>query len=351
MLNKMLKSSIIIFLVSTLIYGCKKDIKYPISVIEVTVTNQQLLDSLIIYDKDKSWEIKSILRFKESNRVIDTMNILENKLYQIYSFIDGTQGELGELVISPNSKIALSMNEKELFSSIDYSGNFKLSNNFLAYSKKYQNQLTEMVRNGLEQEELEILIQEKGELINEKGISLNIVDSLNTYVELKFKEFSDILIQRNIKYLYKKSLVNKSGNNFFFKDVKNNVIALEDFKGKYVYIDVWATWCKPCMVEHTFLKQLEERFSNNDELQIISISTDREYDKWEKYIIENSIEGVQLYSGANSDFVKFYDIGALPRFILLNKEGRIINPVEIRPSNPELLSKMEATIYNNTYKK
>ena len=69
-----------------MIFGCKEEKKHPFSVIEVNVTNHQLLDSLIIYDKDMSWEIKSVLRFKESNIVIDTMNILENKLYQIYSF-------------------------------------------------------------------------------------------------------------------------------------------------------------------------------------------------------------------------------------------------------------------------
>jgi thiol-disulfide isomerase/thioredoxin len=345
MLNKITKPSIIIFLVSTLIFGCKEEIKNPFSVIEVNITNQQLLDSLIIYDKDKSWEIKSVLRFKESNRVVDTLNILENKLYQIYSFLDSKQGELGEFIISPNSKIALSIDEKELFESIDYSGNFKLSNNFLAFSKKYQNQLSEKVRNGIEQKKLEILIQKKGQLIYEKGISLNIVDSLSTYVKLKFNEFSDILKKKNIKYVYKTSLINKIGNNFFFKDIKNNVKTLKDFKGKFVYIDVWATWCKPCKVEHTFLKQLEEHFSNNDELQIISISTDREYDKWEKYITKNSIDGVQLYSGSNSDFVKFYDIGALPRFIFLDKEGSVISPDEIRPSNPKTLQKLEAAIH------
>ena len=338
-------------MVSTLISSCKEERKNPISVIEVNVTNQQLLDSLIIYDKDKSWEIKSILRFKESNRVIDTMKILENKFYQIYSFLDGKQGELGELVISPNSEITLFIDEKELFESIDYSGNFKLSNNFLAYSKKYQNLLSEMVRNGIKQEELEILIHEKGELINKKGISLNVVDSLSSYVKLKFDEFSDILKQKNIKYLYKTSIVNKIGNNFFFKDIKNNVKTLKDFKGKYVYIDVWATWCKPCKVEHTFLKQLEEHFSYNNKLQIISISTDREYDKWEKYITKNSIKGVQLYSGSNSDFVKFYDIGALPRFIFLDKEGKVISPDEIRPSNSKTLEKLEATVYNNVNKR
>jgi thiol-disulfide isomerase/thioredoxin len=345
----MIKPSIIIFLLSIMIFGCKEEKKHPFSVIEVNVINHQSLDSLIIYDKDMSWKIKSVLRFKESNIVIDTMNILENKLYQIYSFLDGKQGELGELVISKNSKIAITLNEKELFESIDYSGNFKLSNNFLAYSKKYQNQLSEMVRNGIDQEELEILIDKKGVLINEKGISLNIVDSLRNYVKFKFSEFSNLLKQKNTKYLYKESLVNTIGNNFSFIDIDKNNISLKDFQGKYLYIDVWATWCKPCKVEYVFLKQLEEHFSNNNELQIISISTDREFDKWEKYITKSSIEGIQLYSGAKSDFVKFYDIGALPRFIFLDKEGRVISPEEIRPSNPELLKKLESTVYNNGY--
>jgi hypothetical protein len=59
------------------------------------------------------------------------------------------------------------------------------------------------------------------------------------------------------------------------------------------------------------------------------------------------MEGLQLHSGSKSDFVKFYDIGALPRFILLDKEGKVISPDEIRPSNPETLTKLEATLTDN----
>ncbi|GAB1308583.1 TlpA disulfide reductase family protein [Urechidicola sp. KH5] len=345
----MIKPSVIIFLLSIVVFGCKDEIKEPFSVIEVHVTNQQSLDSLIIYDKEKSWEVKTTLRFNEFKSVKDTLNVREKKIYQIYSFSNGKQGELGELLISPNSKIRLSMNENELFESITYDGTFKEPNNFLAYSKKHQNQLSNIVRNGIEQKELETLIYEKGDLINEKGISLNIADSLSTYVKVNFNKFSDILQQKNAKYLYKTSLVNELGNNFSFTDIKNNNISLKDFSGKYLYIDIWATWCKPCKAEHDFLKQLEEHFSNNDELQIISISIDREFDKWKNYITKNSINGIQLYSGANSDFVKFYDIGALPRFIFLDKKGRVISPEELRPSNPKLLTKLESAVYNNDY--
>ncbi|PQB05730.1 TlpA family protein disulfide reductase [Aureitalea marina] len=351
MLTNVLKTSLFIFLLSTLILGCEEERENPFSVLEVNIANQQFLDSLIIYDKDESWEVKSIIRFTESNSVIDTLNILQTKRYQIYSFISGNQGEMGELLISPNSKISLSIDENQLFESISYSGNFKLPNNFLAYSKKHQNQLSEMVRNGIEQEDLEISIDERSKLIHEKGKALDIVDSLSTYVDRKFNKFAEILIQKNIKHQYKQSLIGEIGNNFFFKDVNNREKSLRDFKGKYIYIDVWATWCKPCKVEHTYLEQLDDYFSDNDDFQIISVSTDSEFDKWKRYVTKNSMEGIQLYSGADSDFVKFYDIGALPRFILLDQAGRIINSEEIRPSNPELLKKLNSTVHNDKYAK
>ena len=344
------KPSIIIVLLSIIVFSCKEEIKAPFSIIEVNITNQQAQDSLIIYDKEQSWEVKTTIRFNESRSVKDTMNILENKIYKIYSFSNGKQGELGELFISSNSIIGMSIDENKLFESLTYTGSFKVPNNFLAYSKKHQNELSNIVRNGIEQKELDILIQEKGDLINKKGISLNIVDSLSTYVKVEFDKFSDILKQKNAKYLYKSSLVNEIGNNFSFTDIYNNKVSLKDFYGKYLYIDVWATWCKPCKVEYAFLKQLEEHFSNNDQLQIISISTDREFDKWQKYITKNSMKGKQLYSGTNSDFVKFYDIGALPRFIFLDKEGKVISPEELRPSNPKLLKKLDSTLYINGYK-
>ena len=131
------------------------------------------------------------------------------------------------------------------------------------------------------------------------------------------------------------------------KTVDGGIINTSEFNndGHPIVISFWATWCKPCKVEYPFLRKLEQYFSKSNEIKIISVSTDEKFEKWKKYIDENSIEGTQLYSGANSDFVKFYDIGALPRFIFLDKEGKVINPEEIRPSNPGLLEKLEANLH------
>lgn len=340
----MLKSATILFLLSILILSCKKTETKDISTIEVAIVNQQSLDSLIIYDKENSWEKKTTLRFKNSKSIIDTLAIKENKLYQVYMFIDGNQKELGELLISPNSSVMITIDETSPYESIEYTGNFDTTNNFIAFSNKHQNQLTEMVRSGIEQAPLETQLNEKSNLIKDKGVSLKIADSLKLYVAQKFEKFSDILKKKNLKYLYKNSLVNKIGNHFSFTDINNESKSLTDFTGKYVYIDVWATWCKPCKVEYTYLKKLEEHFSNEDKLQIISISTDSDIDKWKNYLTKHSAEGIQLYSGSNSDFVKFYDIGALPRFIFIDKEGRIISPDEIRPSNSDIYDMLASKI-------
>lgn len=158
------------------------------------------------------------------------------------------------------------------------------------------------------------------------------------------KLFADILKRKNQKYLYKVSLVNQIG----FKDVNNKVKRLKDYEGKWVHIDIWATWCKTCKIEYSFLKKLEEHFTAKQEVQIIFISTDRKFDHCKNHLLENKLEGVQLYSGENSEFVKFfvkfYDIGALVRFIMLDKEGKIMSPDEIRPSNPELLPKLVSIV-------
>lgn len=344
--KNIIKVVILLFTFNLLLLSCESKVTDNLSIIEVTVVNHQSLDSLVVYDKEMSWEIKSTLRLQESEIVTDTLNISENKFYQVYSFNDGKQDALGTIILSPDSKIEITVDETNIYESINFEGNYNLANNFLAFTKNNKHQLSQAIKNGIEEQNLDSIISEKIDLVNAKGKELNIVDSLKTYVRKDFLKFSDILKQKNKKYLYKASLVGAIGHDFKFKDRYNNKVSLKDFSGKYLYLDVWATWCKPCMVEYPYLKKLEEHFINTENVQIISISTDRDFNKWENYITDNAMHGVQLYAGEDSDFVKFYDIGALPRFIFLDSKGKIINPDEIRPSNPELLPMLESKVYD-----
>lgn len=81
-------------------------------------------------------------------------------------------------------------------------------------------------------------------------------------------------------------------------------------------------------------------------IEIIAISIDKDSKKWSEFILKNNRKGNQLHTTPSSDFVKFYEIGALPRYILLDKKGYIISSDEIRPSNPELIKMLEEIIAN-----
>lgn len=124
-------------------------------------------------------------------------------------------------------------------------------------------------------------------------------------------------------------------------DLEGKVWTLEAFRGKYVYIDMWATWCGPCKREMPYLKTLEEKFKDA-EIVFLGLSVDRDKAKWEEMVKSGSLTGVQLYLGNQSKFQKAYKVDAIPRFILLDKNGVIINDNMSSPSSADTASVLES---------
>ncbi|MGK7397838.1 MAG: TlpA family protein disulfide reductase [Candidatus Cyclobacteriaceae bacterium M3_2C_046] len=127
----------------------------------------------------------------------------------------------------------------------------------------------------------------------------------------------------------------KPAPQFTFSDIEGNLVSLEDLKGQYVYIDVWATWCGPCIAEIPQLKALEEDFGQ--QIAFVSISIDPSEEKWKNYVGEKELGGIQLYSeGAwDSEINELFMIRGIPRFILIDPEGNIVNADASRPSSPD----------------
>jgi thiol-disulfide isomerase/thioredoxin len=228
--------------------------------------------------------------------------------------------------------------------SIRYSGHHANINNFMAFISKQQFQLSQTLDDTITQDSLELLINEKKALIIEQSSKFKVTESVLNSNLLDYDNFCKTLLQKNQKYQYKNSLSGLVGNQFTFKDKNGKNVSLDNFLGKYIYIDVWATWCKPCREEFPFLDSLKKHFKDENALQIISVSVDKDFPKWSKFVTENNMNGFQLHAASNSDFVKFYDIGALPRYILIDKNGNVMNPSEMRPSEPSLIKKIEDTI-------
>ena len=108
--------------------------------------------------------------------------------------------------------------------------------------------------------------------------------------------------------------------------------------GLPMYIDVWATWCGPCKQELPYMKELEEKYKGK--ISFVGISVDKDRDAWEERIGQGDMPGLQLHAGAEASFMESYGIQGIPRFILLDKYGRIIDPDAPRPSAKELIEKV-----------
>lgn len=117
--------------------------------------------------------------------------------------------------------------------------------------------------------------------------------------------------------------------------------SLTDLKGKYVYVDVWATWCQPCKAEIPSLQKLEHEYKDkNIEFVSISIDDKKDYDLWKQMVTDKELSGTQLFADKSwgSEFMKNYAIQSIPRFILLDPEGNIVDSNAPRPSNPGLVA-------------
>lgn len=136
------------------------------------------------------------------------------------------------------------------------------------------------------------------------------------------------------------SFVNGSAApSFELLDQNDQKVKLEDFKGKYVFIDFWATWCKPCIAEIPSLKKVEEKFKDKN-IVFLSISIDEHKDvaKWKKFLTDKDLHGTQLIveAGGRSEVTKEYMIQSIPRFVLIDTEGFLVDINAPRPSDSKL---------------
>lgn len=133
-----------------------------------------------------------------------------------------------------------------------------------------------------------------------------------------------------------------------YENNEGETTSLSDLKGKYVYMDIWATWCGPCKAEIPYLKKVEKKYHNKN-IEFVSISVDdgRGYkgdanaakEGWKKMIADKTLGGVQLLAdnGFKSTFIQDYKINGIPRFILVDPDGNIVNADAPRPSSDQLI--------------
>lgn len=119
---------------------------------------------------------------------------------------------------------------------------------------------------------------------------------------------------------------------FVLQDTSGKQVALSDFKGKVVYIDFWRLGCGPCMYEFkTAVPGLKEYFKDK-EVVFLNIIANCNIESWKKLIADYHITGVNLMDTKEGVAAKSYMVSGFPHYVLVGKDGKLINISAARPS-------------------
>ncbi|MBQ8422645.1 MAG: TlpA family protein disulfide reductase [Coprobacter sp.] len=132
-----------------------------------------------------------------------------------------------------------------------------------------------------------------------------------------------------------KSIVGAEAPHEAFLDIDGNEVRFSDFKGKYIYVDFWASWCGPCVREIPHLQKLEAELQN-DNVVFIAISLDTDRNAWIQKMQQLGMSGHQ-YIVKDNKLATMLNIKGIPFYIIYDKEGKLLEYKAPRPSTGALL--------------
>ena len=150
------------------------------------------------------------------------------------------------------------------------------------------------------------------------------------------KEFATSLYKQ---FLHEKINSNKlqtdnseqAAPDFEFNDLNDKSLSLHSLKGKVVFIDVWASWCKPCLANVPLVKAMEKQLAAKN-IVFIYLNKDANKRTWQQTVMRLNLGGINLWAGLKSPFDKNYLIDGLPTYIIIDKNGKLVEKTSETPS-------------------
>jgi thiol-disulfide isomerase/thioredoxin len=270
------------------------------------------------------------------------LKLIKEGLYQLF---DGV--EYAQLYLKNGYNLKMTLDGKMFDESIKFDGEGSKENNFLAKQAMEEQKYPYDQVLTMDEENFKKAVEEKRTTDNKKfeaaGLDVKLLEVLKKSAEMNLAGLTKYYNQISAN----KKLNNIQSPNFVYENHAGGKTSLESLKGKYVYIDVWATWCGPCRAEIPSLKTLEESMQGkNIEFVSISVDVEKDYEKWKDFVKDKSLGGTQLIADNNwsSDFIKAFGINSIPRFILIDPTGKVVDADAKRPSNPKLKEQLEGLL-------
>lgn len=124
--------------------------------------------------------------------------------------------------------------------------------------------------------------------------------------------------------------------NFAFEDMEGNKVSLADYKDKIIYLDLWASWCGPCInTFRTKTPAFEQKLRERDDVVLMYVSIDEKPEAWKNYLSKNPMRGVHLFAGKGfeAEIVRYFKVWGIPRYLILGKDNKIIDVNAPRPGD------------------
>jgi thiol-disulfide isomerase/thioredoxin len=334
-----------------LFISCKKEEVKDYVTIKGEIKNHKG-DEIVIKGKNYLKKIK----LNEDGTFKDTLKLPEGQT--LFQFFDGS--EYATLFLENGYDLTVKLDDKEFDETITFQGKGAESSSYLAkktlfQEKLFTSDLFDKNENEFNQAITDIEKQLNDFIINnEKGVDSVLIAKEKKALKAFKQGITGAYKQRQARKAQFADLVGKQAPQFVnYESVDGKKVSLKDLKGKNVYIDIWATWCGPCKVEIPSLKKLEEEYKDKN-IAFVSISVDegRGYPNnsaeeakkgWKKMIADKQMGGIQLFADKawNSDFIKAFKVRSIPRFILIDKNGLVVNADAPRPSSSKIKNELD----------
>ncbi|HEY1114222.1 MAG TPA: ABC transporter permease [Chitinophagaceae bacterium] len=134
----------------------------------------------------------------------------------------------------------------------------------------------------------------------------------------------------------------RTAYNFTAEALNGRQIQLANLAGRYIVVDVWATWCGPCKKENPVFDELAERYTS-ERLAFVSVSVDEDANQWRMQAAGRSKKVLQLHA-TDEEFSRRYALNTIPRFMLIDPRGNIIDADMPHPTEPEFEAMLEKEV-------
>jgi thiol-disulfide isomerase/thioredoxin len=341
---------LLLLIAALAIVSCKTEPEAPKGYLKFSgkIENQNS-DSLQII---KGRNYTKTIKVNEDGTFKDTLKV-EPGIYQLY---DGTEASV--IYLKNGYNLSVAFDAKKFNETLSFDGIGAASSNYLAKKIEMQKSLFSPALFDMEEEAFTAEIAKihgelDGFLNKNKEIDSTLFASeqqeVNTFQQSILTAYKSFKQQSEARATQFAKFKGKPSPTFDFENHKGGKTSLADLAGKYVYIDVWATWCGPCIREIPSLKKVEAQYHDKN-IAFVSISVDdgrgfggdanKAKEGWKKMVTAKSLGGIQLLSdgGWKTDFVQTLEINSIPRFILIDPDGNVVDADAPRPSSAKLIT-------------